>query len=112
GVPFSRLDANRIRIDHGQPIVQTVADIERLESLEDGFLDRGLVPELLARAKWLVERTGHRFPVGFPDYQSPLGLASKLMDSTEFVYWMVDDPESIQRLLRLMSRLIAKLLAA
>jgi len=112
GIPYSRIDGNRIRIGHGPPLVQSVADIDRLEAASEGFLQRGLLPELIERASWLVERTGRQHAIAFPDFQSPLGLASKLMDSTEFILWMVDDPESVQRLLRLMSRMIAQLLTA
>lgn len=112
GIECTRLDENRIRIEHGEPVVKSVEDVDRLEELSVGFLGRGLLPDILARARWMVGRTGGEYAVAYPDFQSPLGLVSKLMDSTDFIMWTIEEPEAMQRLMKLMGRMISELLTA
>jgi hypothetical protein len=67
--------------------------------MRDGFLKRGLLPELFERVEFFFEETGRQVPVSLPDHQSPLGLASKLMDTSELMLALIEQEDDVARLL-------------
>jgi hypothetical protein len=99
GVAYERVGDSQIRILHKVIVSDLESDIPRLRDVRDGFLKRGLLPELFERVEYFLEETGRTIPVSLPDYQSPLGLASKLMDSSEFMVALLEQPEQMATLL-------------
>ena len=57
------------------------------------------MPDLLERVEFFFEETGRQIPISLPDYQSPLGLASKLMDTSEFMLAVLEREDEVAQLL-------------
>ncbi len=104
GVPFDRPDADSVCIHFDEPVIRDLSDgIKRLEDTRDGWLKRGLMPDLLERIEFLLAETGRQWPISLPDYQSPLGLASKLMDTSDFMMAVLEQPDEVLRLMDFMA---------
>jgi len=79
-------------------IVDSLAqDLEKLPEQID-FDNAGLGPRLRDRVKLFVEATDGQIPVVVADYQSPYGVATKLMPNTALMVAMYDTPDLVHRL--------------
>lgn len=100
GVKYSVRDDGRIRMDWRQPLVRNLdEDVDRLEELRPNWKNNGVMPRMFEMVQYFLEETGRQVPLGIPDYQSPLGLAAKLMGTTHAMYAMIEQPDKFRRLI-------------
>lgn len=113
GVPYELFDDGSIRVDWHVPIVRDLErDVCALEERRGGWVGRGLMPALLDKVKYAMDETGHGIPMSIPDWQSPLGLAAKLMGVTDFLYAVMEQPRAAKRLVEFCADLIIDTAAA
>lgn len=87
------------------------ADLDRLPKQID-FDNVGLGPRLRDRIKLFVEATDGQIPVVVADYQSPYGVATKLMPNKALMMAMYDTPDLVHRLFGRVTEAIIGLIRA
>lgn len=107
GVKYQKQEGGRVALDWSQPVIRSLPDdVHRLRERMDGFMQRGLIPELIEKAHYFLEQTDRRIPLTLPDYQSPLGLASKLMPSSDLMMALLLAPDHVRELLDVVADII------
>jgi hypothetical protein len=95
-----------------QWIKPVILDIESIPDMPAPIVLSGQVKEEFDRCRRWRDITGGLGYVAPPDMQGPVGIASMLMDTTEFFTGMYTHPDIIRRLLRLCADLILGVLDA
>lgn len=100
GVKYRVFDDGSIEMDWREPVVSDLVEgLKRLENMRDGWLERALLPELFDKVTYHIEQTGRQLPISIPDWQSPMGLAAKLVGTTRIVYAMMEEPDKLRKIL-------------
>ena len=91
------------------PLITRGAQIDSLKP----DLSRGeLFRVALEQMRYFAREVGESIPVGAPDLQSPIDQASMLMDYTNLIYLMMDEPSRAHRLLRMVTDVLVESLHA
>lgn len=83
---------------HGRVIRDLREDLARLPKRVDLEKD-GWGPRLRERMRLFLEATDYAVPIGVVDYQSPYGVATKLIDNEALMIAMYDTPELVHELM-------------
>jgi len=78
-------------------------DPKRIDDLKPHFEGSKLYRAALEQMRFFRRIVGDRIPVTMPDLQSPVDVASMIMDTTPLVYAMMDDPKRVHALLRMIT---------
>jgi hypothetical protein len=89
------------------PCIESASEIKnlRLPDVHSSTLSRAF-----EFAHLVKQRTGPEAPMSMPDIQSPLDVASLIMDKTEFFALMLEDPPAVRELISLAEQLICNFL--
>ena len=83
-----------------EPVIYEAGQIDRLKP---DFGGSELYNAALKRMRLFRSAVGDRIPVATPDLQSPVDVASMILDYTQLIYAMVDDPPRVHALLRMVT---------
>jgi uroporphyrinogen-III decarboxylase len=93
--------SNRPPFPH--PLINKASEIDSLKpEISKGELFRVGLEQM----RYFVKEVGDKIPVGTMDLQSPIDLASMLMDYTNLIYLMVDDPEKAHGFLKMITEVL------
>ena len=57
---------------------------------------------------YFMDKTDGRLPISLCDVQSPLNIACSIVDTSRFFMDMIDDPEGVKKLLKLLAELLVE----
>lgn len=83
-----------------EPVIN---EARQIDSLKPDFSRGELYEFALKEMRFFREIVGDRIPVTPPDLQSPIDIASMLMDYEPLIYTMMDDPGRVHALLRMIT---------
>lgn len=85
---------------------------EAVDALQPPTALSALVRDEFDRCRRWRDLTGGRWPIAMPDMQGPVNIATMLMDPSQFLIGLYEQPERARRLLRMCADLILQVLAA
>lgn len=80
-----------------------VNNISQLDSLKPDISKGELFRIGIEQMRYFIKEVGDKIPVGTPDIQSPVDFASMLIDYTNLIYMMVDYPQKVHQLMRMIT---------
>jgi len=83
---------------------ETIADALEYDVMPIEHTDIG--KHTLRMIEYFLEKTKGRIPVSLTDIQSPMNVASEIIDINNFFMSFIDDPEGLKKLLSLISDLL------
>ena len=76
---------------------------EALDGLRPDFAASHLYQTALQQMRDFRQGVGERIPISSPDLQSPISVASMIMDYTQLIYAMLDAPDTVHAFLRVIT---------
>ena len=96
----------------GDPVTHPVLhSIDEVDRLTVDLAKADLVNLTIDKIKYFLDRTHGQVPVSFPDLQSPMNVASLVLDYTELLCALATDPEKVHTLLRMITDVMEEVLA-
>ena len=96
---------------HERLVKDLEKDIEKIPERINPETD-GWGPKLKARIKFFLEAGEEKIPIAVTDYQSPYGIATKLIGNEDLMLAMFDTPELVHELMRRVTQAISDLILA
>ncbi len=90
--------ANRAPYPH--PAINTTSQIDRLRPR---FEKSDLYQAAIQQMRFFRKTVGERIPVAAPDLQCPISVASMIFDYNQLIYAMIDEPQRVHALLRMIT---------
>ena len=91
------------RPPYPHPVIFEARDIDKLRP---NFQGSELYQAAIRQMRFFRDALGDQVPVGPPDLQSPIDAASMIMDYTQLVYAMMDEPPRVHALMRMVTEAI------
>ena len=88
------------RPPYPHPVIHEVAQIDRLRP---NFAGSPLYQAAIEHMRYYHRIVGDRIPIGPPDLQSPIDVASMIFDYTQLIYAMIDEPAKVHSLMRMIT---------
>lgn len=89
------------------PVIRSIEEVDRLRP-NVAWAD--LVRLALDKIRYFLDQTGGALPIMFPDLQSPIDVATIVMDYTEFMCALTTDPVRAHRLLAMITDVILEVM--
>ncbi len=80
-----------------------INEVRQVDALRPDFGRAELYQHGLKQMRFFRDVVGDRIPVTAPDLQSPVDVASMIMDYTSLIYAMMDEPARVHALLRMIT---------
>ncbi len=88
------------RPPYPHPAITEAKDIDKLRP---DFGRSELYQAALSHLRYYRKVVGDKIPIGAPDLQSPIDIASMILDYTQLIYAMMDEPERVHSLMRMIT---------
>ena len=83
-----------------------IFETRAIDHLRPDFEGSELYQAAFQHMRFFRDAVGDRIPISPPDLQSPVDVASMIMDYTQLVYAMMDEPERVHALMRMVTEAI------
>lgn len=80
-----------------------ISEVSQIDSLKPDISKGDLFRLGLEQMRYFAEEVGDKIPVQSLDLQSPINFASILIDYTKLLYMMIDAPEKVHQLMRMIT---------
>ena len=84
---------------------QCITGPEEIKALKKPDLSSGLIPRVLERIQYFVDKTKGEIPIYLYDILGPVSVASMVMDDQELLIAMYTNPREVHRLLEMITAL-------
>ena len=88
------------RPPYPHPVITEPKDIDKLRP---DFDKSELYQAALSHLRYYRKTVGDRIPIGAPELQSPIDVASMILDYAQLIYAMMDEPGRVHSLLRMVT---------
>lgn len=85
------------------PVLKSAKDIKKLKKPD---VKAGLMGEILKMSKYFQQETDFRYPICEGEHYTPVELAFELIDTTNGIYAMMDEPKLMHDLLAMITETI------
>jgi hypothetical protein len=80
-----------------------ITEAKDIDKLCPDFDKSELYQAALTQMRYYRKIVGDKIPIGPPDLQSPIDIASMIFDYTQLIYAMMDEPERVHSLMRMIT---------
>ncbi|MFZ2654704.1 MAG: uroporphyrinogen decarboxylase family protein [Victivallales bacterium] len=80
-----------------------IAEAHQIDTLRPDFEKSELYQAALRHLRFFRKAVGDKIPIGAPDLQSPIDVASMIFDYTQLIYAMMDEPRRVHSLMRMIT---------
>lgn len=93
------------RPPYPHPVIMDIGDVDKLKP---DFEGSELYQAALSHLRYFQKAVGDKIPISAPDLQSPIDVASMILDYTQLIYAMMDDPGRVHCLMRMITEAMIK----
>lgn len=80
-----------------------ITEVRQIDNLRLDFGKSDLYNNIFRQMRFFRKIVGDKIPIGAPDVQSPVDVASMIFDYTGLVYAMIDEPQRVHALMRMVT---------
>ncbi|MBC7333465.1 MAG: hypothetical protein H5T85_03245 [Actinobacteria bacterium] len=93
--------------DNREPSAKPVIDnIRQVDKLKPNLNNSNSFKRVMTKIKYFQSVVKDKIPVSMTDLQSPIDIASQIVNYSELIYAMKDDPKRVHNLLRMITEIL------
>lgn len=86
-----------------EPVIKNISDIKKINKPD---VKAGLMGKLLEYTKYFQKETEYKYPVCLSEHNSPLEIMFTLMETTDALFAMMEEPKLVHKLLTIINETI------